>query len=161
MNLVHDFEAPAQLRATHQIRISIRGTIISDWKNIAANNIKNNQHFMSQTYRGSPTYMKTTNAVPNFRGFGLCTCKCEIFGLVWDLLQSHQRKFWSKSQNLCNAGSLKNELLIAGHWHPSFQHWDFSAISWSVGELTKGDSDVYKKNFCLPPSFAQSKLKYD
>ena len=28
-------------------------------------------------------------------------------------------------------------------WHLSFQHWNFSAISWSVGELTKRDGDIY------------------
>ena len=41
------------------------------------------------SYRGSPTYMKITNAVPYFRGFGLCTRKWGIFALVGDLLQSH------------------------------------------------------------------------
>ena len=40
-------------------------------------------------YSGSPNYVKITNAVPYFRGYGLCTSKWGIFALVGDLLQSH------------------------------------------------------------------------
>jgi hypothetical protein len=40
-------------------------------------------------YRGSPTYAKIANTDPYFLGFGICTRKWGIFGLVGDLLQSH------------------------------------------------------------------------
>ena len=40
-------------------------------------------------YSGSPNYAKISNAVPYFRGYGLCMSKWGIFALVGDLLQSH------------------------------------------------------------------------
>ena len=38
-------------------------------------------------YKGSPTYMKTTNTVSTTMVFGICTCKWGIFALVGDFLQ--------------------------------------------------------------------------
>ena len=46
-------------------------------------------HENSYQLQGSPTYAKTTNAVPTTAVFGLCTCKWGIFALVGDPLQSH------------------------------------------------------------------------
>ena len=49
--------------------------------------------YISKAYRGSPIYLKITNVVPHFRGFGLCMRKWGIFALVGILL-THNTGFF-------------------------------------------------------------------
>ena len=61
--------------------------------------------YLGHAYRGSSTYTKITKAVSTTTVFGLC--KCGIFTLTGDLLQSHWHKFHvTHFKNVCKAGNL-------------------------------------------------------